>query len=207
MREECLVSAGQLGDAQALNALFRRHHQSLFHSVLRVMGNHEDAEDALQDGLLSAFRNLNSFEGRSQFSTWLTRIVINAALMRRRSMASRPAVAGGEVQSKNETPLTERLVSKSLTPEQLLGRIEIREMFKDHIEELSPILRTVFLLRIMRECTTNETAKILSVPVNTVKARLWRARRQLAKSLSRTSFDGVNAAPIHFPRPVSPPAT
>lgn len=207
MREECLVGEGQLGDAQALNALFRRHHQSLFHSVLRVMGNHEDAEDALQDGLLSAFRNLNSFEGRSQFSTWLTRIVINAALMRRRSMASRPAVAGGEVQSKNETPLTERLVSKSLTPEQLLGRIEIREMFKDHIEELSPILRTVFLLRIMRECTTNETAKILSVPVNTVKARLWRARRQLAKSLSRTSFHGVTAPPIHSPRPASPPAS
>ncbi len=58
INEERLVGAGQLGDAQALNALFRRHHQSLFHSVLRVMGNHEDAEDALQDGLLSAFRNL-----------------------------------------------------------------------------------------------------------------------------------------------------
>ena len=205
--EEGLIGAGRLGDVQALNALFRRHHQSLFHSVLRVMGNHEDAEDALQDGLLSAFRNLKSFEGRSQFSTWLTRIVINAALMRRRSMASRPAMAVGELQSKNETPLTERLVSKSLTPEQLLGRMEIREMFKNRIEELSPILRTVVFLRIMRECTTNETAKILRVPVNTVKARLWRARRQLAKSLSRTSFHGVNAPAIHSSRPVPPPLT
>src|SRR5579859_2696038 len=86
-----------------------------------------------------------SFEGRSQFSTWLTRIVINAALMRRRSMASRPAMAVGELKSKNEAPLTDRLVSKSLTPEQLLGRMEIREMFKEHLEELPPILRTVFL--------------------------------------------------------------
>ena len=207
INEERLIGAGRLGDAQALNALFRRHHQSLFHSVLRVMGNHEDAEDALQDGLLSAFRNLKSFEGRSQFSTWLTRIVINAALMRRRSMASRPAMAVGELKSKNEVPLTDRLVSKSLTPEQLLGRMEIREMFKEHIEELPPILRTVFLLRIMRECTTNETAKILSVPANTVKARLWRARRQLARSLSRTSFHGVNAPAIHSFRPVSPRPT
>jgi RNA polymerase sigma-70 factor (ECF subfamily) len=99
------VRAGQRGDAQALNALFRRHHQSLFHSVRRVMGNHEDAEDALQDGLLSAFLNLKSFEGRSQFSTWLTRIVINAALMRRRSMASRPTVTTAQLESTNETSL------------------------------------------------------------------------------------------------------
>ncbi|HXJ05365.1 MAG TPA: sigma-70 family RNA polymerase sigma factor [Candidatus Acidoferrum sp.] len=205
IKEDRLIGAGQLGDVQALNALFLRHHQSLFHSVLRVMGNHEDAEDALQDGLLSAFRNVKSFEGRSQFSTWLTRVVINAALMRRRSMASRPVMAGGELQTTTETALTERLVSKSLTPEQLLGRMEIREMFKDRIRELSPILRTVFLLRVMRECTTNETAKILSVPVNTVKARLWRARRQLAKSLSRSSFHVVNAPSIHPSRPASPP--
>src|SRR5256885_13244971 len=59
--------------------------RSLFQTALRVLGNTEDAEDALQDGLLSAYRNLKRFEGRSQFSTWLTRIVINAALMRRRS--------------------------------------------------------------------------------------------------------------------------
>jgi RNA polymerase sigma-70 factor (ECF subfamily) len=82
--EESLVQAGQHGDAQALNTLFNRHQRTLFHSALGIMGNHQDAEDALQDGLLTAFRNLKSFEGRSQFSTWLTRVVINAALMRRR---------------------------------------------------------------------------------------------------------------------------
>jgi RNA polymerase sigma-70 factor (ECF subfamily) len=202
--EESLIGAGQRGDAQALSALFRRHHQLLFHSVRRVMGNHEDAEDALQDGLLSAFRNLKKFEGRSQFSTWLTRIVINAALMRRRSMASRPAIAMDGPRDENETSLAERLVSKGLTPEQILGRLEIREMFKEHIEELSPILRTVFLLRIMRECTTLETAAILRVPVNTVKARLWRARRQLAGRLSRASFRGTKAHSIYAARWVAP---
>src|SRR6476620_7019616 len=113
LNESKLIRAGQRGDSQAVETLFRRYQRPLFQTALRVRGNAEDAEDALQDGLLSAYRNLKRFEGRSQFSTWLTRIVINAALMRRRSAKARPAVAGGEVQSKNETPLTERLVSKS----------------------------------------------------------------------------------------------
>lgn len=205
MSEEDLVRAGQRGDSQALNSLFRRHHRSLFHSALNVMGNHEDAEDALQDGLLSAFRNLRRFEGRSQFSTWLTRIVINAALMRRRSMAARPAASLAEPESGTEIPATEQLVSKSQTPEQQLGRLEILGMFKNHVEQLSPLLRAVFVLRMVRECTTNEAAKILRVPENTVKARLWRARRELAKSLTRTCFRGVNASPTPPPR-FEPPA-
>lgn len=186
--EDKLIRASQRGDVQALNTLFRRHHKSLFHSALGVIGNHEDAEDALQDGLLSAFRGLKSFEGRSQFSTWLTRIVINAALMRRRSMAARSATALVELQKTDEILATARMVSKGLTPEQLLARMEKLQVFKTHIEELSPMLRTVFVLRVMRECTTDETAKILSVSENTVKARLWRARRKLAKRLTRTSF-------------------
>jgi RNA polymerase sigma-70 factor (ECF subfamily) len=186
--EDKLIRASQRGDVQALNTLFRRHHKSLFHSALGVIGNHEDAEDALQDGLLSAFRGLKSFEGRSQFSTWLTRIVINAALMRRRSLAARPATALVELQKTDEILATARMVSKGLTPEQLLARMEKLQVFKTHIEELSPMLRTVFVLRVMRECTTDETAKILSVSENTVKARLWRARRKLAKRLTRTSF-------------------
>ena len=186
--EDKLIRASQRGDVQALNTLFRRHHKSLFHSALGVIGNHEDAEDALQDGLLSAFRGLKSFEGRSQFSTWLTRIVINAALMRRRSMAARSATALVELQKTDEILTTARMVSKGLTPEQLLARMEKLQVFKTHIEELSPMLRTVFVLRVMRECTTDETAKILSVSENTVKARFWRARRKLAKRLTRTSF-------------------
>ena len=69
-------------DREALDELFSRYRARLYNTALRIMGNSEDAEDALQDGLLTAFRNLSGFEGRSQFSTWLTRIVVNAALMR-----------------------------------------------------------------------------------------------------------------------------
>src|SRR5215475_6909573 len=93
LNEVKLIRAGQRGDAQAVDTLFRRYHRPLFQTALRVLGNAEDAEDALQEGMLSAYRNLKRFEGRSQFSTWLTRIVINAALMRRRSMKARPAIS------------------------------------------------------------------------------------------------------------------
>ena len=93
LNEANLIRAGQRGDQQAVETLFRRYQRPLFQTALRVLGNTEDAEDALQDGYLSAYRNLKRFEGRSQFSTWLTRIVINAALMRRRSAKSRPAVS------------------------------------------------------------------------------------------------------------------
>jgi len=90
------------GDARALDALFARNTRALYQTALRVLGNPEDAEEALQEGLLSAYRNLPRFERRSQFSTWLTRIVINAALMRRRSKRSRPAVSLDDWTSEGE---------------------------------------------------------------------------------------------------------
>jgi RNA polymerase sigma-70 factor, ECF subfamily len=195
--EESLVQAGQLGDVQALNTLFNRHQRTLFHSALGIMGNHQDAEDALQDGLLTAFRNLKSFEGRSQFSTWLTRVVINAALMRRRGQAVRPSAAAAESINRDEIPFAERLVSKGPNPEQLFGRLEIREIIKFHIDELAPILRAAFVLRKVREYSTSETAKMLRVSEETLKGRLWRARRQLGKRVSRSLLQGMNAPPDH----------
>ncbi len=195
--EENLIRAGQRGDAQALDTLFHRHQRTLFHSALGIMGNPQDAEDALQDGLLSAFRNLKKFEGRSQFSTWLTRVVTNAALMRRRGQAVRPSAAAAEPISKDEIPIAERLVSKGLNPEQLFGRLEIREIIKDHLDELTPILRTAFVLRKVREYSTRETANMLRVSEETLKGRLLRARRQLAKRMSRSLLQGVNAPPNH----------
>jgi RNA polymerase sigma-70 factor, ECF subfamily len=195
--EKRLVRAGQHGDAQALNLLFHRHQRTLFHSALGIMGNPQDAEDALQDGLLSAFRNLKKFEGRSQFSTWLTRVVTNAALMRRRGQAVRPSAAALEPIGGDELPIAERLVSRGLNPEQLYGRLEIREIIRDHIEELAPILRSAFVLRKVREYSTSETAKMLKVSEETLKGRLWRARRELAKRVSRSLLQGMNAPPDH----------
>jgi RNA polymerase sigma-70 factor, ECF subfamily len=182
--EDKLIRAGQRGDAQAIETLFRRYHRPLFQTALRVLGNAEDAEDALQDGLLSAYRNLKRFEGRSQFSTWLTRIVINAALMKRRSAKARPAVSLDETHHEDELPAAERFADDSPNPEQLYAGTEIREMINENLDELSPLLRTAFVLREVQGYSTGEAAKKLGVTENTLKARLWRARHQLAARLS-----------------------
>jgi RNA polymerase sigma-70 factor (ECF subfamily) len=173
------------GDTEALDALFARYKRQLYQTALRVLGNPEDAEDAVQDGLLSAYRNLKRFEGRSQFSTWLTRIVINAALMRRRSQKARPAVSLDEPPREEELPAAERFSDDGPTPEQIYEQREIREMIWQDLDELSPLLRTAFLLREVEGYSTGEAAKKLGVTENTLKARLWRARQQLAERLGR----------------------
>src|SRR3974377_1367270 len=134
--EQKLIRAGQRGDAMAIETLFRRYHRRLFQTALRVLGNAEDAEDALQDGLLSAYRNLKRFEGRSQFSTWLTRIVINAAFMKRRGAKARPAVSLDEQQHEDELPAAERFADDGPDPEQLYGGKEIREMTNENLRHV-----------------------------------------------------------------------
>src|SRR6266704_1111115 len=183
--EEKLIRAGQRGDAQALETLFSRYQRPLYQTALRVLGSPEEAEDAVQDGMLSAFRNLKRFEGRSQFSTWLTRIVINAALMRRRSSKARPAVSLDETPREDELPATERFADDGLTPEQVFANTEIREMLSENLDQLSPLLRTAFVLREVQGYSTGEAAQKLGVTENTLKARLWRARHQLAERLGR----------------------
>jgi RNA polymerase sigma-70 factor (ECF subfamily) len=180
-----LIRKGLKGDAQALETLFAGHKRPLYQTALRVLGNPEDAEDAVQDGLLSAYRNLPRFEGRSQFSTWLTRIVINAALMRRRSRSARPAISLDEPPRDHELPAVERFTDHGPTPEQVYQRRELHEMIRENLDELSPLLRTAFVLREVQGFSTGEAAEKLGVTENTLKARLWRARQQMADRLKR----------------------
>src|SRR5258707_6568742 len=139
LNEEKLIRAGQRGYGRAVETLFRRYQRPLFQTALRVLGNAEDAEDALQDGLLSAYRNLKRFEGRSQFSTWLTRIVINAALMRRRSAKSRPAVSLDETPREDELPASERFADDGPNPEPRYAGTQLRRMVNRDLDELSPL--------------------------------------------------------------------
>ncbi|HEX4642419.1 MAG TPA: sigma-70 family RNA polymerase sigma factor [Candidatus Acidoferrales bacterium] len=191
--EAQLIERGLAGDARALDALFARNTRALYQTALRVLGNPEDAEEALQEGLLSAYRNLPRFEKRSQFSTWLTRIVINAALMRRRSKRSRPAVSLDEVISEGELPLAERFADDAPNPEQLYAGTELGDRMNKKLAEISPLLRTAFWLREIEGLSAEEAANVLGVSRNTLKARLWRARQELAARLG-LSLD-TNLAP------------
>jgi RNA polymerase sigma-70 factor (ECF subfamily) len=181
--EEQLIERGLNGDARALDTLFARNHRTLYQVALRVLGNPEDAEEALQEGLLSAYRNLPRFERRSQFSTWLTRIVINAALMRRRSKRARPAISFDDWISEGQLPLAEHFADQSPNPEQLYAGTELVERVSKKLAEISPLLRTAFWLREIEGLSAQEAAQVLGVSRNTLKARLWRARQELAVRL------------------------
>jgi len=184
--EDQLIERGLNGDARALDALFARNTRSLYQAAFRVLGNPEDAEEALQEGLLSAYRNLPRFERRSQFSTWLTRIVINAALMRRRSKRSRPAVSLDDFVAEGELPLAERFADDGPNPEQLYAGTELGDRMTKKLAEISPLLRTAFWLREIEGLSAEEAASVLGVSRNTLKARLWRARQELAARLGLT---------------------
>jgi RNA polymerase sigma-70 factor (ECF subfamily) len=184
--EDQLIERGLNGDARALDALFARNTRNLYQTALRVLGNPEDAEEALQEGLLSAYRNLPKFERRSQFSTWLTRIVINAALMRRRSKRARPAMSLDEVANEGDVPLAERFADDGPNPEQLYAGTELGDRMNKKLAEISPLLRTAFWLREIEGLTAEEAAHVLGVSRNTLKARLWRARQELAARLGLT---------------------
>jgi RNA polymerase sigma-70 factor, ECF subfamily len=191
--ENQLIERGLNGDARALDALFARNTRALYQTALRVLGNPEDAEEALQEGLLSAYRNLPRFERRSQFSTWLTRIVINAALMRRRSKRARPAVSLDEWLTEGELPLAERYADEGPNPEQLYAGTELGDRMNKKLAEISPLLRKAFWLREIEGLSAEEAAQVLGVSRNTLKARLWRARQELAARLG-LSLD-ANLAP------------
>lgn len=193
-----MIQQGLRGDQYALDQLFARYSRALYPTALKLMGNPEDAEDALQDGLLSAFRNLRRFEGRSQFSTWLTRIVINAALMRLRSKRAHPSASlDAESGPDADDPApAERIADHAPGPEELYARKEVHEIFERHLEELSPLLRSAFVLREVEGLSTEEAAQTLGVPQGTLKSQLHRARLQLMNLLrAALGLDSQNSAP------------
>jgi RNA polymerase sigma-70 factor (ECF subfamily) len=181
--ESKLLRSAMAGNRVALETLFGRNNRALYQTALRLLGNPEDAEDALQEGMLAAYRNLRRFEGRSQFSTWLTRIVINAALMRRRSQRAHPAVSLDERPGEDQPPPAERFADDRPGPEELCAGSELSARLKENLDDLSPLLRNAFQLRELQGLSADEAAKALGVSRNTLKARLWRARQQLAARL------------------------
>ena len=199
--EAVLLRRAIAGDQSALEMLFARNNRALYQTALRLLGNPEDAEDALQEGMLAAYRNLRHFEGRSQFSTWLTRIVINAALMRRRSRRTHLAVSLDDTDREEQVPAVERFPDDGPSPEEIYAGYELSERLHENLEGLSPVLRRAFELRAIAGLTADEAAKALGVSRNTLKARLWRARHQLAARLS--GFLGGGAQGSRRPHPLA----
>jgi RNA polymerase sigma-70 factor, ECF subfamily len=162
--------------------------RSFYRSAYRVLGNSADAEDAVQDALLSAYKHLDQFRGQSQMSTWLSSIVINAAKMQLRRRPRQMHVSVDEpVGETQELSLLERLACDGPSPEEECRNFEFRARLNNSLRQLSATLRETFQLRELDGLTTRETARILAVPDGTVKARLARARAKLRKLMLHTA--------------------
>jgi RNA polymerase sigma-70 factor (ECF subfamily) len=189
-----MVRRALVGDANALSTLFTRYRERLYRTCFWLLRNKEDAEDALQDGLLSAYMNLRSFEGRSQFATWLTRVVMYAALMKRRKLRARPSLALDEFDT-TDGARQPSIGTNRPDPEELVAQSETRDAVLDAINQLSPPLRSAFRRRHIQGLSTQEAARAEGVNINVLKSRLLRARRRLVSLLDAR---GVTPASCSF---------
>ncbi|HXW90313.1 MAG TPA: sigma-70 family RNA polymerase sigma factor [Terriglobales bacterium] len=178
-KEATLLASARAGDSAAFECLVMPHWDALLRVTQRILRNREDAEDAVQTAFLDAFRNLNSFHGRSRFSSWLTRIAMNAALMRLRVSQRKRETSLDEVTGKARARL--HLLETKLNPEQEYLSKEGRVLLEKGLKKIGPLYVEVLHLRSLQELSAKETARILKLPVGTVKARLHRARTKLAR--------------------------
>jgi RNA polymerase sigma-70 factor, ECF subfamily len=183
-REEgILLSSARAGDSAAFECLVMPHRDALLRVTQRILRNREDAEDAVQTAFLDAFRNLNGFHGRARFSSWLTRIALNAAFMRLRVSRRKRETSLDEVTETGEARARLTLVEAGLNPEQEYLSKESRVLLEKGLKKLRPLYVEVLHLRSVQELSAKETARMLELPVGTVKARLHRARTKLARQV------------------------
>jgi len=168
-----------------------------FHRVAyRQLGNAADAEDAVQDALLAAYKHLDQFKGQAQMSTWLTAIVTNCARMQLRRRPRQTHLSLDEQsQGEREYSWSERLADRGPSPEDECWKSELRGRLMQFAAELSPPLRKAFQLRDLDGLTTSEAARILGEPEGTVKAQLARARAKLRRVMRRT-LNGQPCSPL-----------
>ena len=177
-----LLSAARKGDQAAFGTLFERHSKKIFHSTLRITRNREDAEDALQECFLSGLVHLKDFDGRSQLSTWLTRIAINAALMKlRRNRYSREVPMEFVDEEGMERPRFQ-LMDSSLNPEESYAERERARLLREALGGLRPRVRAAIEICQLQECSVRETARKLGISTAAAKGRLFHARVALRKA-------------------------
>jgi RNA polymerase sigma-70 factor (ECF subfamily) len=182
-----LVSATAGGDHQAFEALMRRYNGRLFRAARAILKNDAEAEDAVQDAYLDAYRHMPEFRGDAQVGTWLVRIAVNHALMRLRRQKRDNIVVPFQPGESEETSASVDHIPDERTesPTTTTLRGEIRQLLERRIDELPIAFRTVFVLREVEEMSVEETADALGIPAATVRTRLFRARALLRQALAR----------------------
>ena len=182
-----LVHACKQGDVDAFEQLVKRYDAKLLRIAQHITHNRENAEEAVQEAFFKAFRNLSSFQEKSRFSTWLFRITVNESLMKLRRQRREKAQA-------QEPIMADEIADWAPNPEQLYGPFELRNILRRQLQGLQPSLRVIFILRDIEGLSTDESAEVLGLTRDAVKARLWRARLDLRERLSK--YFGVHSLNI-----------
>jgi RNA polymerase sigma-70 factor (ECF subfamily) len=187
-----LVARAQAGDASAFEELVRRHEPKV-HRLAQYLchGNAEDGDETSQNALLNAYRYLTGFRGESQFSTWLTRIVINECRMYQRRQRSLPRGLNLDEQLGEAENIPVELVDGSDDPEEQYAREEFQGILQRCLAEMKELYRIPFVLAQIEGLSNEETAARLGVSIPTAKTRLLRARQHLRGALTKTFCRGA----------------
>ena len=185
-------------DVASFEALMRRYNPRLFRVARSILKDEAEAEDALQEAYVQAYRSIAGFRGEAEMGTWLTRIVINQALMqlrkRRREQVVVPLRGPDPDQDLQEANVAD---PRAESPADMTLRGEVREIIERRIDKLPVAFRTVFVMREVEEMTVDETAQCLGIPAATVRTRLFRARALLREALER-DMDTAKAGVFAF---------
>jgi RNA polymerase sigma-70 factor (ECF subfamily) len=183
--DQALAERVATGDEAAIRLLMRRYNQTLFRTSRAILRDDAEAEDALQEAYLKAFRAMGTFRSDARLSTWLIRIVANEALgrLRRTRRSAQVITLDGDI----ETPPEPAMAHDEAVPqpERETHRAEVRRIMERKIDALPDAFRTVFVLRAVEEMTVEEVAASLDIPEATVRTRFFRARALLRESLAR----------------------
>lgn len=176
-----MVRRIKAGEQEAFAELVRAHGGRLLAVARRFLGDEHDAQDAVQDAFVSAFKSMDSFHGRSKLATWLHRIVVNSALMKLRSRKRKPERSIDDLLPSflDDGHMSQPATQWAVTHDRAIGERETRELVRRRIEQLPESYRVVLLLRDIEGMNTEETAKTLGIAVGAVKTRLHRARQAL----------------------------
>ena len=204
MDDTALVELARHRDEGAIRTLIQRHNQRLFRTARAIMRSDSDAEDVVQASYVKAFTRLDGFRGEAAFSTWLTRIALNEALGRARARRVMVGVEHIEIQqAKPGGEIVPFPMAAAADPEAEMARLEIRSLLEAAVDGLPDPFRMVFVLRDVEGLSVEETASQLDVRPETVRTRLYRARRLLRAAIEQQArgafsslfpFDGARCA-------------
>lgn len=174
------------GETELFELILRRHNGRLFRAARAILKDDAEAEDAVQQGYISAYQHLDQFKGDAQLSTWLTRIVVHAALGRLRAAQRRSRIQIVPLDSEQALPPE----PDRPDPEDAVAAMQLRSVMERAVDGLPDLYRVVFMLREVQQLSTAETAHSLEISEELVKVRLHRAKRMLREALN-TKLDAA----------------